>query len=166
MNGAAIDPDQAARRSLVVARAGLCLSVIVCGLALRGYGLQIGLPAFVAKYGGSTLWGTMVFFLVATAAPNLSRPRITLVAAAIAIGVELFRLVHFPWLDAFRLTLPGALLLGRIFSGWNVLAYGAGIVLAVLLDRAGPPLAGLMRALLPRRQNRGVRQPARTAHDR
>ncbi len=77
----------------------------------------------------------MVFFLVAMVASGLSRPGIALIAAAIAIGVELFRLVHAPWLDAFRLTLAGALLLGRIFSPWDMLAYGVGIVLAVLLDR-------------------------------
>ena len=62
------------------------------------------------------LWGTMVFFLVAMAAPRLSRGRIALIAGVVAIGVELFRLVHTPWLDDFRLTLAGALLLGRIFS--------------------------------------------------
>jgi hypothetical protein len=44
-------------------------------------------------------------------------------------------LIHAPWLDAFRLTLPGALLLGRIFSLWNMLAYGVGIMFAVGLDR-------------------------------
>ena len=166
MNDTSIDPARAERRSLVIARAGLCLSVIVCGLALRGYGLQVGLPAFVVKYGGSTLWGTMVFLLVAMAAPNLSRLRIALVAAAIAIGVELFRLVHFPWLDAFRLTLPGALLLGRIFSSWNMLAYGVGIGVGMMLDRSSQPFAALMRALLPRQQSRGVRRPPRTARDR
>jgi hypothetical protein len=32
--------------------------------------------------------------------------------------------------------LPGALLLGRIFSGWNMLAYGVGIGLGVWLDRS------------------------------
>ena len=85
------------------------------------------------------LWGSMVFFLVAMGASRLSRPRIALIAAAIAIGVELFRLVHFPWLDAFRLTLPGALLLGRIFSGWNIVAYGVGIGLGILLDRLAMP---------------------------
>jgi Protein of unknown function (DUF2809) len=53
----------------------------------------------------------------------------------IAIGVELSRLVHYPWLDAFRLTLPGALLLGRVFSVWDMLAYGVGIGLGVWLDR-------------------------------
>jgi hypothetical protein len=39
--------------------------------------------------------------------------------------------------DEFRLTLAGALLLGRIFSVWNILAYAAGILLAVGLDRLG-----------------------------
>jgi hypothetical protein len=89
----------------------------------------------VVKYGGSLLWAAMVFFLVAIATSHLSRMRVALTAAAIAIGGELFRLVHAPWLDAFRLTLPGALLLGRIFSLWNMLAYGVGIVLAIWLDR-------------------------------
>jgi hypothetical protein len=58
-----------------------------------------------------------------------------LIAGSIAVGVELFRLVHTPWLDAFRLTIPGALLLGRIFSASNMLAYGVGIVLGIWLDR-------------------------------
>jgi hypothetical protein len=39
-------------------------------------------------------------------------------------------------LDEFRLTLAGALLLGRIFSAWDILAYGAGIGLGMLLDFA------------------------------
>ena len=115
--------------------AWFCLLTIVCGLALRGFGLNVGLPSLVVKYGGSMLWATMVFFLLAMAAPILSRRNIALISAAIAVSVELFRLVHTPWLDAFRLTLPGALLLGRIFSLWDMVAYGAGILLAVGLDR-------------------------------
>jgi hypothetical protein len=129
-------PDRASRAASLI-RACLCLAIIVSGLGLRGFGLGLGLPAFFVKYGGSVLWGTMVFFLVAMAASNLSRRRIALISAAIAICVELFRLVHAPWLDAFRLTLAGALLLGRIFSAWHMLAYGVGIVLGMLLDRAG-----------------------------
>jgi uncharacterized protein DUF2809 len=135
VSGTSIKRDGAERRSLVIARACLCLFVITCGLGLRGIGLQLGFPAFVVKYGGSLLWGTMVFFLVAVAAPSWSPRNIALIALAIAIGVELFRLVHTPGLDAFRLTLPGALLLGRVFSLWNMLAYGVGIGLGVLLDR-------------------------------
>lgn len=119
----------------MIVRACLCLSIIACGLALRGFGRGLGMPGFVVKYGGSMLWGMMVFFLVAIAASTLSRRSIALVAAAIALAVELSRLVHPPWLDDFRLTTVGALLLGRVFSPWNMLAYGAGIALAVWLDR-------------------------------
>jgi hypothetical protein len=135
MNGTSIDRDWPERRSRVIVRAGLCLCIIVCGLALRRYGPGLGLSAFVVKYGGSMLWGTMVFFLVALAVSNLPGLGIALISVLIAVGVELFRLVHAPWLDAFRLTLPGALLLGRVFSIWNVLAYGVGIGFGVLLDR-------------------------------
>ena len=120
---------------MMIVRACLCGAVTVCGLALRGLGLGLGLPALVVKYGGSLLWGTMVFFLVAMAASQRPRLSIALMAAAIAVCVELFRLVHTPWLDGFRLTLAGALLLGRIFSLWDMLAYGGGIVLAMWLDR-------------------------------
>jgi hypothetical protein len=126
---------------MTIVRACLCVAVVACGLALRGFGPGLGLPALVVKYGGSTLWGTMVFFLVAMAASNRSRLSIALIAAIIAVCVELFRLVHAPWLDAFRLTLPGALLLGRIFSPWDFVAYGAGIVLAIGLDRLAAPLS-------------------------
>ena len=119
----------------MIARAGLCLSIIVCGLALRKFGPGLGLPFHLVKYGGSILWGAMVFFLLAIAGSRLSRPRIALIAAAIAVCVELFRLVHTPWLDDFRLTSAGALLLGRVFSPWNMLAYGGGIAFAMWLDR-------------------------------
>jgi hypothetical protein len=125
------------RGPALMVRACLCLLILMSGLALRGFGFGLGLPALVVKYGGSALWAAMVFFLAAMAASRLSRLTLALISAAIAIGVELFRLVHAPWLDAFRLTLAGALLLGRIFSPWNMLAYGVGIALAVWLDRLG-----------------------------
>ena len=119
----------------LIVRACLCLAIIASGLALRGFGLGLGLPLPIVKYGGSMLWGTTVFFLVAIAASRQSPKRIALISASIAVCVELFRLVHAPWLDAFRLTTAGALLLGRVFSPWNMLAYAVGIGLAMLLDR-------------------------------
>jgi len=118
-----------------ITRACLCLSIIVCGLALRKFGLGLGLPSVLVKYGGSMLWGTMVFFLVAIAAPGQPRWRMALISVLLAVCVELFRLVHTPWLDDFRLTTAGALLLGRVYSPWNMLAYGAGIMLGMILDR-------------------------------
>ena len=129
-------PDQAIaplRTSLI--RAALALIVIACGLSLRWYGFPLGLPAFVVKYGGSLLWATMVFLLAGALLPRLTRTQIAAVAAIIAIVVEFSRLVHTPWLDAFRLTTAGALLLGRIFSLWNVVAYAMGIAFGVWIDR-------------------------------
>ena len=70
MPGASID-RQRRRKSLDIARAGLCLAIIACGLALRGWGLASACPLSSSRYGGSVLWGTMVFFLVAIAASSL-----------------------------------------------------------------------------------------------
>jgi hypothetical protein len=122
----------------VIARLCAAVVVIAAGRALRRFGLGLGLSPSVVKYGGSMLWGTMVFFLVSICASRQPRWKIALISVAIAIGVELFRLVHAPWLDDFRLTPAGALLLGRVFSPWNMAAYAAGIVLGMALDRGGP----------------------------
>ncbi|GJE16727.1 DUF2809 domain-containing protein [Methylobacterium marchantiae] len=123
----------------------LAATVVVVGVGLTLRLVPLGLPMGVVKYGGSALWAAMVYGLVATCLPE-KRGRILVVAGAIAVAVELFRLVHTPWLDSFRLTLAGALLLGRIFSIWNLVAYAAGLAAAALADRwVGP-------ARPPRRQ--------------
>lgn len=120
---------------------GVALIVIALGLALRIYGRGLGLPAFIVKYGGSLLWATMVYALLAALLPRLSWRQLGLLALAVAVIVEASRLIHTPWLDGFRLTLTGALLLGRIFSLWNIVAYAAGILLGIGIDRAIAPRA-------------------------
>ena len=94
-----------------------------------------GLPGWAWKYGGSLLWGTMVYFIVAFALAASPRWRVATVAALVAVLVELLRLHHTPDLDAFRLTLAGKLLLGRVFSPWNIVAYWAGIAVGAAADR-------------------------------
>jgi hypothetical protein len=142
-------------RRAAITRACLWLLVIACGLALRRFGLGLGLSAPVVKYGGSVLWGTMVFFLLAMPLTGRSRALIAAAALCLAITVELSRLVHTPWLDDFRLTTAGALLLGRVFSFWNMVAYGCGIAAGGLLDLvwtgSGRILAGATPTLWSRR---------------
>ncbi|MBR0959194.1 DUF2809 domain-containing protein [Bradyrhizobium japonicum] len=133
MHGAQPDKPVAPLRTSLI-RAALAVVVIVCGLSLRWYGFPLGFPAFVVKYGGSLLWAMMVFLLIAVCLPRLSRTQIAAIAVVIAVLVEFSRLVHTPWLDAFRLTTAGALLLGRIFSPWNLVAYLIGIVAGAWLD--------------------------------
>jgi predicted membrane protein len=101
---------------------------------LRRYGYAINLPFAIVKYGGSLLWGAMVYWLLAAIFVLQERFRIAAAALFIAVAVEFFRLWHTPDLDAFRLTAAGALLLGRVFSPWNIVAYTAGIALARVLD--------------------------------
>jgi hypothetical protein len=106
--------------------------IISAGLLCRLPGS--GLPWPVAKWSGSILWGAMVYFLVALARPNAGPGRKLAVAVAIALSVEFSRLYHSPWLDEFRATLAGAILLGRIFSPWNMVAYGIGAMAISILD--------------------------------
>lgn len=115
---------------------GAAVAVILAGLAIRHPGL--GLPWPIAKYGGSGLWGMMIYFLVSAAVPARTQGARAGLAALVATLVELSRLYHTPWLDAFRLTPAGALLLGRLFSGWNIVAYLAGIAAGTALDRSRP----------------------------
>lgn len=128
-------------------------AVVAAGLGIRF--LPLGLPAPVVKYAGSGLWGAMVYGLLACAWPAARVRRRAALALGIAALVELFRLVHAPWLDAFRLTLAGQLLLGRVFSLRNLAAYVAGIALAAGLDaaRRGPESVSRhdARHLQPRR---------------
>lgn len=78
--------------------------------------------------------GAMVYGLVGLVLPT-PRRHIVMLAALAALAVEAFRLVHTPGLDAFRLTLAGKLLIGRVFSPWNLVAYAVGILVVRLADR-------------------------------
>lgn len=104
--------------------------VVACGLLWRRP--EIGLPAAMAKYGGSLLWGAMVFFCVAGLKPRVDLRLVAVCAAVVATLVEFSQLIHVSWLDAFRRTTIGALLIGRTFSWWDIAAYWAGIALVCI----------------------------------
>jgi len=88
----------------------------------------------VVKYGGSMLWAAMIYWIVSTALPRWRLPVVGSIAGAIATGVEFFKLYHSPGMDAFRLTLPGMILLGRYFSVRDIAAYWVAIGLAACVD--------------------------------
>jgi hypothetical protein len=113
-------------------------AALVCGVAAAGLALRLvpaGLPAPVVKHGGSVLWAMMVYGIVSTLLPWQPPRRCALLAAAVAVAVETSQLYHAPALDAFRQTRPGALLLGRVFSLWDIVAYCAAMVPAAAIDR-------------------------------
>ena len=85
-----------AMMSLRVRRLGIALAIIVCGTVLRLGGYEIGLPYLLVKYGGSTLWGGMVFFLLATLLPRQPIGRNAVLALGLAALIEFTRLYHTP----------------------------------------------------------------------
>lgn len=63
---------------------------ILAGLAIRRYGYAIGLGFPVVKYGGSVIWGSMVYFLTLALLPRARRSTTLLTASVFSIAVELF----------------------------------------------------------------------------
>jgi hypothetical protein len=123
---------RATGRSLLISFV-LMASTIVAGLAVR-FG-HVGLPAFVVKYGGSTMWALMIYWIVSTLLPFWRIRTVALLAGTVATSVEFLKLYHSPGLDACRLTMPGILLLGRFFSVWDILAYWVAILAGAVVDR-------------------------------
>jgi Protein of unknown function (DUF2809) len=115
-------------------RLALALATILCGLIWRLAPLH--LPPFFYKYGGSALYAIMIFWLVAAAAPKARRITTALWAMALVTAIECIKLVHTPALDAFRLTLAGKLILGRYFSGYDLIAYAVGILVIAIAASA------------------------------
>ena len=114
--------------------AALLLPTILLGAAVRF--AAPGLPRAVSKYGGSALWAMAIFWLLSVAwARRPMLPR-AMLALLLACSIECFKLVRTPGLDAFRRTLAGKLLLGRIFSARDLLAYFVAIALTAAIDHA------------------------------
>ncbi|HTJ31115.1 MAG TPA: DUF2809 domain-containing protein [Acidobacteriaceae bacterium] len=118
------------RRSIILL--ACAMAVIALGLALRL--IPSGLPPLLIQYGGSVLWAAMVYLLLAVPMPAVQPRRVAAIACAISAIVELTRLYHTPAFDAFRLTLAGKLLLGRVFNPSHFPIYWATIAAVALLD--------------------------------
>ena len=110
----------------------LMFATIAVGLLIRF--ARLGLPYPVVKYGGSMLWALMIYWIVSTLAPPLNLTVATLIAGALATAIEFLKLYRTPTLDAFRLTLPGIILLGRFFSTRDIAAYWFAILCGTLID--------------------------------
>jgi hypothetical protein len=118
------------RRSITILI--LLLLTIPIGLAVRL--LPLGLPWFLYKYLGSTLWAVALYWFLAAILPKLRPIAVATFAILIATLLELSRLLPIPPIDTFRLTFAGKILLGRYFSVKNIAAYILAIALVAALD--------------------------------
>jgi hypothetical protein len=112
----------------------LAVGTIVLGLAVHGRG--DALSPVVRDVIGDALWASMAAWWIAAITPATRLAWRAAVALAFCFAVEFSQLVHFPALDALRRTTAGHLALGSGFDGRDFAAYAAGVLVAVLLERA------------------------------
>jgi hypothetical protein len=110
--------------------------VLAIGTIIVGLMVHLGgslLPPVFRDVLGDALWATMVVWWMGVAAPRLRLRTRGLAALAVCVAVELSQRYHPPFLDALRRTLPGHLVLGSGYDPRDLLAYAAGVVVAVVL---------------------------------
>jgi hypothetical protein len=95
----------------------LIMLVIALGLLSRA------LSGWLPNWLGDILWGVMVFFITGFLFKDRPTFDNAILAAVFSLGMETAKLYHAPWLDAFRYTTIGGLMLGYVFSIYNILCY-------------------------------------------
>jgi len=122
----------------------LMAATVAVGLTFRF--VPLGMSPFVVKYGGSTMWALMAYWIVSTLLPSRRLLTVVLLTGTLATAVEFIKLYHAPILDAFRLTLLGIVLLGRYFSAWDIVTYWLAISVGALIDRSFRPVEDAVRS--------------------
>jgi Protein of unknown function (DUF2809) len=108
--------------------------VMVIGAGLLWRSGWIPLPRSVSKYGGDALWALMVFFGLGFVFVRGSTLCVAVSAVCFAWSVEFLQLYHAPWIDGIRSNRLGHLVLGSVFNGPDLVAYGVGIAVGVVVE--------------------------------
>lgn len=111
----------------------LALGTIALGLAVHLGGA--GLGRVTRDVLGDALWAVMMAWWVGAAAPSASLRARAAVALGLCFAVEMSQLYHAPAIDAVRATRAGHLVLGSGFDPRDLVAYTAGVIAAVLVER-------------------------------
>ena len=97
--------------------------------------LADGVPTALRDMLGDALWGAMIFWLMAVAAPATGSPIRIAAALGICFAVELSQLYHGADFAALRRTAVGHLVLGSDFDPRDFISYSLGVLGAAALDR-------------------------------
>ena len=116
------------------AACGIC-ALIVIGVGLASRRFPFLFPPFLGKYPGDSLWAMVVYLGWAVLLPKASIARLAVLALGSTWTIEFLKLCPLAWLDRLRHTTLGHLVLGHVFSWKNLIAYTAGIIAAVLIER-------------------------------
>ncbi|GKX28785.1 hypothetical protein SH1V18_12650 [Vallitalea longa] len=106
----------------------ITLIIIVLGLLSREIR---GIPLFM----GDVFWAMMVFYIIAILLDKKSDLFIFVSSVIITYIVEFTQLYHRPWIDDFRRTPIGHILLGQGFLFSDLIAYLAGIIIGYYIKK-------------------------------
>ncbi len=106
--------------------ASIAVFLLFFSLFLRK--MWVYLPNFLNIWIGDYGWALMLWFAFRTLFPSVAPLKAAIGLIAFSWSVELSQTLHTPWLDAFRSTRIGGLLIGHGFLWSDLLAYAAGIL--------------------------------------
>ncbi|MNB91932.1 hypothetical protein D3C75_390220 [compost metagenome] len=109
------------------------LITVVSGLCSRAYAEH--LPSFAAAHLGDALWAAMVYFGFRLLLPGRPLALALALSVLFSFSIEFSQLYQAAWINGWRATLPGRLILGRGFLWIDLVRYTAGICTACALDR-------------------------------
>ena len=87
-------------------------------------------PAFIAKYGGDTIWAGQFLFLLRIAFARAHLITLAFFNFIFGVVVETSQLYHAAWIDSIRSTVVGEALLGLGFLWSDIICYAVGTLLA------------------------------------
>ncbi len=88
---------------------------------------------FIAKYGGDTIWAGMSFFFLRMVFVKASLWKLALIAFVLGCMLEVTQLYHGEWIESIRATKIGGILIGYGFLWSDIVCYGVGVILAVVI---------------------------------
>lgn len=121
-------PNHLKKRFIYLVIASVTIAV---GLATRK--MPQYFPVFIATYGGDTLWASLFFFVFRFIFPVPAVYKIAIGTYAFALAIEISQLYHAPWIDQFRHTFFGKMILGSGFLWSDLICYAIGTLFAWLL---------------------------------
>ena len=87
-------------------------------------------PAFIAEYGGDTIWAGQFLLFLRIIFIRTSLSTLAFLNFILGVLVETSQLYHAPWIDRIRSTVVGEALLGLGFLWSDIICYAAGTLLA------------------------------------
>ncbi|MBT2291140.1 DUF2809 domain-containing protein [Paenibacillus albidus] len=114
---------------------GAVLAAIVLGLLTRIFAEH--LPRFVSLNFGDVLWAVMIYCGFRLLWTRQARLVTVMLSLLFCFGIECSQLYQAEWINVWRATVLGGLILGKGFLWLDLVRYTAGIGVASLLDWYG-----------------------------